>query len=133
MSAPVTLNGRLTKDPELRFSGAGNAVAVFTVVTDRRRKNKDSGEWESTETSFWDVTAFGQLAENVCESLLKGQRVVVVGDAHQETYEAKDGSGKRSTWKVIAQDAGPSLRYDKATVTQQAERGQQRQMEKAPF
>ena len=129
MSAPVTLAGRLVKDPELRFSGAGNAIANFTVVTSKRKRDKDTGEWSDADTSFWDCTAFGSLAENVCETLQKGTLTVVVGDAKQEKYKAKDGT-ERTTWKVIASDAGPSLKFSKARLSEGAS---PRQQERVPF
>ena len=65
MSTTVTLTGRLTADPEMRFSATGTPVARFTVVTSRRVKDKQSGDWSDVDTSFWDCVAFGQLAENV--------------------------------------------------------------------
>jgi len=49
MSTDVTLTGRLTRDPELKFSHAGKAVARFSVVTSRRVKDRDSGEWSDAE------------------------------------------------------------------------------------
>jgi single-strand DNA-binding protein len=84
MSTTVTLTGRLTADPEMRFSAAGTPVARFTVVTSRRIRDKQSGEWSDLDTSFWDCVAFGQLAENVAESLTKGTAVIVNGRAAQE-------------------------------------------------
>jgi single-strand DNA-binding protein len=91
MSTVVTLTGRLTADPELRFSASGAPVARFTVVTSRRVKDKQTGEWSDAETSFWDCVAFGQLAENVAESLAKGTAVIVTGRAAQEEWETKVG------------------------------------------
>jgi single-strand DNA-binding protein len=92
MSTPVTLTGRLTADPEMRFSATGTPVARFIVVTSRRVKDKTSGEWSDADTSFCDVVAFGQLAENVAESLDKGTAVIVTGRAAQEEWETKDGA-----------------------------------------
>ena len=51
MSTPVTLRGNLTRDPEVRFSKAGTPVATFTVVTSRRVKDKQTGEWEDREVA----------------------------------------------------------------------------------
>jgi single-strand DNA-binding protein len=84
MSTPVTLTGRLTADPEMRYSAKGSPVARFTVVTSRRVRDNGTGEWSDTDTSFWDCVAFGQLAENCAESLVKGTAVLVTGRAAQE-------------------------------------------------
>jgi single-strand DNA-binding protein len=113
MSTDVTLRGRLTRDPELRFSASGKAVTKFAVVTSRRFKNQQTGEWEDRDTTFWDCVAFNELAENVANSLEKGTAVVVTGHASQEEWEAKDGT-KRKSMKVTAEDVAPSLRF--ATV-----------------
>src|SRR5262245_60349540 len=97
MSTQVTLRGRLTGDPEMRFTANGKPVARFSVVTSRRFKNERSGEWEDRDTTFWDCVAFGQLAENVAESLEKGTAVIVTGSAASEEWEGKDGQKRRST------------------------------------
>jgi single-strand DNA-binding protein len=115
MSTPVTLNGRLTKDPELRYSVKGSLVARFSVVTSRRGKDQQSGEWRDEDTTFWDVVAFGQLAENMAESLVKGSAVLVTGRAAQEEWTTKEGE-KRRSMKVVADEVAPSLRFATAKV-----------------
>ena len=115
MSTPLTLTGRLTADPELRFTPAGKAVAGFTVVTSRNRKNRDTDQWEESETSFWRVTAWDQLAENIAESLSKGDAVIVVGRAFQDSYKDRDGN-ERQSMKVEAYNVGPDLKKAQATV-----------------
>ena len=84
MSTPVNLTGRVVADPELRFSAKGSPVGRFTVVTSRRVRDSATGEWSDADTSFWDCVAFGQLAENIAESLVKGTAVIVSGRAAQE-------------------------------------------------
>jgi single-strand DNA-binding protein len=116
MSTPVTLTGRLTADPEMRFSASGTPVARFTVVTSRRIRDKQSGEWSDTDTTFWDCVAFGQLAENVAESLDKGTAVLVTGRAAQEEWETKEGQKRRSI-KVTADEVAPSLRWASAKIS----------------
>lgn len=115
MSAPVTVRGRITRDPELSFSKDGNAIARFTVVSARRYKDSTSGEWTDKDTSFWDVSAFGPLAENTCETCVKGTPVIVTGTVFQEKWETKEGE-KRTSWKVRADDVAVSCRYNKVTV-----------------
>lgn len=111
MSSSVHPAGRLTRDPELRFTSGGKAVAQFTVVTSRRFNN--NGTWEDKDTSFWDCTAFGEMAENICETLKKGDSVLVHGQMRQETWE-KDGQ-KKSAWRVLVDDVGPSIKWTKKT------------------
>lgn len=124
MSTPVTLRGRLTRDPEIRFSAKGNPVANFSVVTSRRWKNDQTSEWEDRDTTFWDCIAFGQLAENIGESLTKGTAVVVTGNAFQEEWEDKSGNKRRSL-KVTADDVAPSLRTASAKIAKAERRSAQ--------
>jgi single-strand DNA-binding protein len=94
-------------------------VVTFSVVTSRRVKDQQSGEWSDADTTFWDCVAFGQLAENCTESLEKGTAVVVTGNAAQEEWATKDGE-KRRSMKVIAEDVAPSLRFCSAKVVKAA-------------
>jgi single-strand DNA-binding protein len=119
MSTPVTLTGRTVAEPELRFSAKGQPVARFTVVTSRRVRDSQTGEWSDTDTSFWDCVAFSQLAENVAESLVKGTAVIVTGRAAQEEWETKDGQKRRSI-KVTADEVAPSLRFATCKVSKVA-------------
>lgn len=118
MSTSVTLTGRLGGTPELAFSQSGKAVAKFSVVTDRRQLNKQTNEWESTGTTWWRCVAFGELAENLCETFAeKGAAVIVVGRVEEETWNDKNSGQKRSAMKVVVEEIGPSLRYATAKVT----------------
>jgi single-strand DNA-binding protein len=119
MSTPVTLTGRAVAEPELRFSAKGQPVAKFTVVTSRRVRDSQTGEWSDADTSFWDCVAFGQLAENIAESLEKGTAVIVTGRAAQEEWETKDGQKRRSI-KVTAEEVAPSLRFATCKVSKVA-------------
>lgn len=109
MSSPVTLRGRLTKDPELRFSNNGTAIASFTLVTAKRYKD-DSGQWQEQDTSFWDCTAFKDLAENITENCQKGTPVIVTGQMRQEKWQTREGENRYS-WRVQVDDAALSLKY----------------------
>lgn len=119
MSAPITLVGRLVADPELRFGQNGTAVCKFRVVTSQRRKVGD--EWQDVDTTFWHVSCFKQLAENVAESLLKGHAVIVVGRQKSREYETREGE-KRTAWEVTADSVGVDL--NRATAKpQKVQRG----------
>jgi single-strand DNA-binding protein len=85
------------------------------VVTSRRVKDQQSGEWSDKDTTFWDCVAFGELATNVAESLVKGIAVVVTGNAAQEEWETRDGE-KRRSMKVTVDDVAPSLRWASCKV-----------------
>jgi len=116
----VTVIGNCTRDPELRFTPSGMAVATFGVAVNRRWQNKQSNEWEEA-VSFFDVTCWQQLAENVAESVYKGTRVVVTGRLDQRSWETQDGE-KRSKVEIVADEVGPSLRYATAAVTKNERR-----------
>jgi single-strand DNA-binding protein len=108
MTAQVTIIGRLTKDPELRFTPSGDAVASFSVAVNERIK--DGNEWKDGETSFYEVKAWRKLAEQTAETLTKGNRVVVTGKMKIDKYEAKDGTTRYST-VVTAEDIGKSILF----------------------
>jgi single-strand DNA-binding protein len=99
MSAPITLVGRLVADPELTFVSSGTAKVALRVVTSTRYKDGD--EWKDKDTTFWNVTIWRQAAENVAESLTKGDAVVVVGKMKSREYETAQGE-KRTAWEVDA-------------------------------
>jgi single-strand DNA-binding protein len=102
----VTLIGNLTTDPTLRQTTGGASVTQFSIAVSRSWKNK-ADQWEE-ETSYFDVVAWSELANNTCESLKKGNRVIVNGRLEQQTWTKNDE--KRSKVVLIADDLGPSLR-----------------------
>lgn len=111
-SNSITLVGNLTRDPELRYTQGGRAVANFGMAVNRRYQM--NGEWQE-ETSFFNVVAWAELGENAAASLSKGSRTIVFGRLQQREYENREGE-KRSMVEVVADDIGPSLRWAQATV-----------------
>jgi len=111
----VTIVGNATADPELRFTQSGSATARFGVAVNRRWQNRQSQEWEEA-TSFFDVVCWTELAEHVCESLRRGDRVIVTGRLEQRSWETDQGE-KRHKVEVVAEEIGPSLRWASAEVT----------------
>lgn len=109
----ITIVGNLTHDPEVRFGTTGKARATFTVAINEKR-----GEEEVAH--FIRCTAFGELAENIGESLRRGHRVIVTG--RFDTYQGNDllladGSTKRITYTgLIVSSAGPDLLWARARV-----------------
>lgn len=105
----VTIVGNVTRDPELRFTPAGAAVASFGVAWNNKRPDGEE------QVSFFDVTCWKQLAENVAESLTKGMRVVVYGKIEQQSWQTQDGE-KRTKIQIVADDVAPSLKWATASV-----------------
>ncbi len=111
----VELIGNVTRDPELRFTPSGAAVANFGLAVNRRWMNRKTNEWEE-DVSFFDVVCWRELAENCTESLTKGTRVMVSGRLDQRSWDTQEGE-KRSKVEVVADEIGPSLRWATAQVT----------------
>jgi single-strand DNA-binding protein len=97
----VFLMGNLTRDPELRYTPNGQAVANFTIATNRVWKDAEGEQKDSAE--FTDIVVWGKIAENVTNYLKKGRRVHVIGRLQTRSWEAQDGSKKYKT-EVIATD-----------------------------
>ncbi|MGX6605609.1 single-stranded DNA-binding protein [Micromonosporaceae bacterium Da 78-11] len=112
----ITVVGNLVAAPELRFTASGAGVAAFTVVSSPRVLDKTSGEWRDGDPTFLDCKIWRDAAEHVAESLDKGMRVVVTGRLKQESWEDKNGGGKRSKFVLDVEEVGPSLRYATAKV-----------------
>ena len=110
----VTITGNATREPELRFTPSGQAVANFGVAVNRRWQNRQTQEWEES-VSFFDITCWSTLAENVAESVAKGTRVTIAGRLDQRSWENQDGD-KRSKVEVVADDVAISLRWATADV-----------------
>ena len=94
----ITIMGRLTRDPELRRTGSGVAVASFTVAVDRDFGGRDGGE---KETDFIDCVAWRQTGEFVSKYFTKGRMIVVDGRLEMRDWNDRDGN-KRTTAEVVA-------------------------------
>ena len=94
----ITIMGRLVRDPELRRTGSGIAVASFTVAVDRDFGGRDGGE---KETDFIDCVAWRQTGEFVSKYFSKGRMIVVSGRLQIRNWTDKDGN-KRRTAEVVA-------------------------------
>jgi len=91
----VILIGRLTRDPELRYTQQGTAVARFTLAVNRKFKRE--------ETDFIDIVVWQKQAENCAQYLTKGQLAMVEGRLQVRSYEGQDGQ-KRKAVEVVADD-----------------------------
>ena len=117
----VDIVGNITRTPEIRFTPSGQGVASFGLAVNRRWQNRQTNNWEES-TSFFDITCWGELAENVVESLVKGARVMVSGRLEQRSWETQDGE-KRSKVEIVADEVGPSLRWATATISKNEREG----------
>jgi single-strand DNA-binding protein len=106
----ITIMGRLTRDPELRRTGTGVAVASFTVAVDRDFAGRESGE---RETDFIDCVAWRNTGEFVSKYFTKGSMIVVSGRLQIRGWTDKEGN-KRRTAEVVADNVyfGESKRND---------------------
>lgn len=95
----VVLIGRLTRDPEIRYTAANTPVASFTLAVNRNFKNKEGGY----DADFINITAWRRLAELISNTLQKGSLIAVTGRIQTSSYEAKDGT-RRYTTDVVADE-----------------------------
>ena len=111
----ITIMGRLTRDPELRRTGSGIAVASFTVAVDRDFGGRDGGE---RETDFIDCVAWRSTGEFVSKYFTKGSMIVVSGRLQIRSWNDKDGNKRRSA-EVVADNVyfGESKRDRESSST----------------
>lgn len=117
MDSTITLVGNLTRDPVLRVTSTGVAVAELGLAVNRRWQANDGDARE--HTSYFSVVAWRALAEHVAASLHKGDLVMVTGRPEQRSWQTDSGE-RRSTMEVVADDVGPSLRWATATIERTA-------------
>ena len=89
------ITGRLTKDPELRYTQSQKAVCAFAIAN-------DTGYGDNKQTNFFDVVVWGKIGENCANYLSKGKLVTVDGQLQTRTYETQDGQ-KRKVYEIVAQ------------------------------
>ena len=112
----IILMGRLTRDPELRRTGSGTAVASFSLAVDRDFKTQDGDR----ETDFIDIVAWRSTAEFVSKYFTKGRMAVLEGRMQVRDWTDKDGNKRRST-EVIAENIyfGDSKRSESGAADKQ--------------
>jgi single-strand DNA-binding protein len=104
----TTIVGNLVEDPEVRFTNAGIAVTNLRVAVTQRVQQ--DGQWRDGDTSFFKVNVWRGQAENLAESLTKGDRVMVTGRLRQRSWETPEGD-KRSVTELEADEVGASLKW----------------------
>lgn len=113
----VILVGRLTRDPEVKNTTTGKAVATFTLAVDRRFKNKDGQK----EADFVPIVVWGKQAEFAGQYLSKGSQIGISGRLQVRSYDAQDGQ-RRYVTEVVADEISflSSSRKDSTAGNQQA-------------
>lgn len=110
----ITVTGRLTADPELRFNPSGSAVANFKIAFTPSKFDRNASAWKDGTTTFWRSAAWnmGKLtrAENVCNMLKKGDNVIAQGVLETREFETKEGE-KRSVIELNIQSIGKDLTF----------------------
>jgi single-strand DNA-binding protein len=132
----TSITGNLAADPELRFTNNGTAVANLRVAVTQRVQDKD-GTWRDGETSFHRVNVWRDQAQNLTDSLSKGDRVMVTGRLRQRSWETPEGE-KRTSTEIDADEVGASLKFHTAKLERAhhrstAERAAGREAERGQF
>lgn len=115
--ATITIHGNLAADPELRYTQGGKAVANLRVLENTRSKRQ--GEWTTDpDPTAHNVTAWGALAENIVESLHKGDNVLVIGTTRTESYTVGERAeaATRTKGVVTATAVGASLQHSTVSI-----------------
>lgn len=111
ISNSLTIVGNLVDDPELRFTQSGKAVATFRIASTPRYYDKTEGEWVDGDPVFMTIQKWGEReTENLVESVGRGDRVVVIGQLKQRSYETKEGE-QRTVYEVTADEIAVSLQF----------------------
>lgn len=121
---PITLVGNVVADPELKYTPSGAAVTNFRVASTPRKFDSQSNQWVDGDALFLTCNVWRQAAENVANSMNKGDRVIVSGRLRQRSYETREGE-KRTVFEVEVDEVGPSLKYATAQVTKTPRQGGQ--------
>jgi single-strand DNA-binding protein len=103
----VTLVGHVATEPALRITTGGARVTSFRLASTERRFDKGVNDWRDAYTTFFTVTTWRTMAENVATSVQKGQPVVVHGRLRDSSYEAKDGQ-----WRTVLEVEAFALGHD---------------------
>lgn len=112
----VTLFGFVATEPRIRVVKDGIPVAKMRIGSSVRKLDQETGEWRNGETSFYSVSCWRSLANNVATCLRKGQPVIIAGKLRTDHYEDRAGR-QRSEVEVEAETIGFDLRWGTAHFT----------------
>lgn len=105
----ATIIGNLGKDPEIRYTQAGAAVASFSVAVSEKWKDKNTGQ-QQEKTEWINITVFGKMAEHVGKYLHKGSKVYVEGKITTQKWQDNEGKDRYST-SVVVQGFGGTIQF----------------------
>lgn len=114
-ASPITIVGNIVDNPEVRFTKAGVACANFSVAVNHKTFDPTTKKWEDNGVDFYRVTAWRSLAENIADSVGRGDRVIVFAEQKSSQYEDREGN-KRTSWELTARAVGPDLMFASAEV-----------------
>lgn len=110
----LTIRGRLTDDPVLRFTPSGTGVVNFCIASNASKFDRDSNEWKDQPAKFWRCAAWNQgkltRAENIANMLKKGDSVIAYGELTTRQYETKEGE-KRTADEIRVESIGKDLTF----------------------
>lgn len=115
LTTQITIAGNLTRDPEVRYTQSGQAVASFSVATTPRSYDRDTKQYVDGEAIFTNCTLWGKPAENFGASATKGSRVILAGSLKSRTYQTREGETKTAT-ELVVDEVGMSVMFGVATV-----------------
>lgn len=110
----MTVVGNLADDPELRFTPSGAAVCAFRMASTPRKRDGDN--WVDEDPTWYRVAAWRQLAENVAESLSKGDRVIVYGKLINRAYRIDGEDKDRTSLEVTAEYVGAEMTFREVKI-----------------
>jgi single-strand DNA-binding protein len=116
----------IVADPEAKFSQKGNLWVKMRVVA-KDRKRDSTGQWTDGDPCFLDAVAFGAVAENVVESVQKGDSLVLTGRLSMSEWTTDEGQ-KRQSYQIQVDSVGLSLRWKAAMVKETGREAVQRSM-----
>jgi single-strand DNA-binding protein len=111
----VQVTGYLCADPTLRVVGNGTPVSNFRIASTPRWRDRETGVWRDGDTTFYNVSCWRALAENVNASLCKGDKVVAIGRIRERSFVTSAGEERRSL-ELDADLVGPDLTRHTASV-----------------
>lgn len=114
-SVHITTDGNIVNDPELSYTNSGVPVANFRLAVNRREWDQNSRQWVDGSPTYLRCTVWKGMAENVANSLRKGDSVLVVGDLKQQNWEDREGN-RRTSYDVEVKNIGASLKFAEVTI-----------------
>lgn len=117
MTDSITIMGNVGTDPQRTVTKDGLTVTEFRLGSTRRRRDAATGEWVDSGTSWFRVSCFRGLAENVFQSVRRGEGVIVTGDLRVRQWENDRGRG--TDVEIRADAVGHDMRWGSSTLTRQ--------------